>query len=963
MSDVLNKGDNNIVNDIVREAGDVVSVKDVPSTAKDGGHTMNKTNTNKFTDHIRMMKMMKGSGRKGVIGMLPMSRPPPVVPSLLRRMPSSSQGTTSCLSSVGTAMGPSLDAVSAALTASALAVVNGDLSGSITTATTTKTEKKTSCVASALAIVNGDLSTKTEKKTSFATSALEIVEGNLSDTTSSQMEEESTPTPAEDQNGASDPLPPPEEKGKDVSAFSVVDMDTEEEEDNHAVLAVDMTDYLDNVIGGLLSNGNEDPTKNILHNIDVQEADTVRARLLNRLPAKDREQVLLDVHAVPDDKFLCPVPEWKDKNAFVQESLKELHEQLDEKDGFTSSMTDNNGNAVQEAEESCPLRSEDDEEMAKSTNNTVPKTCTFESDLLNTSGASPLMFLRKERFNVQNAMKRIEEHLEEKRNLFGNNNVLTKDDLDDGTKSCLESGIIRMLPNRDRAGRAVIVSPKNLFVTDGGSFTNETIILRAIWFLVAELVRSQGNEPTGLVFVIHNALGEGISLNDDDELFNRVRRIGAVLHALPFRTVAVHWCVDTNQKKLDAYRSSLAFLASAGSSSKDFVARIRCHSGGIGEILRELVSFGVPIVEEELGLPIPRTTPSEVEASMMTKSQEGEIKVVALRSHQDNEFRPGGADDKVEGPDALISALALVEAPIIFEDGDDPFVDSNFDTNNDNRSDFPKVHYLNQENDVRINDKHLENFTGGNGVYQQLRQQVQNNYVTNNVSKTSNFGQDNDNTTFDDMFYENFECNYDDIFPMQVSSIKERNQVDDLLLQADCVGRMVGAMAKQPHMYAEQQHGTLRAQQKIQPKPQSASSMDNNSIPFNDEPVFVPGEMDILLGRGRRAQNHRGNVHYRKVVELFRKRYEMISEKSGKTTFIRDVVDLIYNNGGRFLKRSDESDEKRCGVTGGCWIPVRPEVAREKVSHSFRNQKRLSLIGSAKQRKTLKQNGCVNPAA
>ena len=105
----------------------------------------------------------------------------------------------------------------------------------------------------------------------------------------------------------------------------------------------------------------------------------------------------------------------------------------------------------------------------------------------------------------------------------------------------------------------------------------------------------------------------------------------------------------------------------------------------------------------------------------------------------------------------------------------------------------------------------------------------------------------------------------------------------------------------------------------------------NTNIGYCIDSVLVPREADILLGRGRGAQNHTGNVNYRYLIESFRKRYEKIPSKGAKTQLIREVVDCIYNKGGRFLKQDPY----------GRWIPVDPEVARDKVSHSFRNQKRL----------------------
>lgn len=125
--------------------------------------------------------------------------------------------------------------------------------------------------------------------------------------------------------------------------------------------------------------------------------------------------------------------------------------------------------------------------------------------------------------------------------------------------------------------------------------------------------------------------------------------------------------------------------------------------------------------------------------------------------------------------------------------------------------------------------------------------------------------------------------------------------------------------------------------QQYQQQQQHRNTSSKSGIPFSTEPVLIPGELDILLGRGRGAQNHKGNVHYRHVVETFRARYEQIPQKGAKTQLIREVVAVIYDNGGRFLKQDGF----------GRWIPVDPEVARDKVSHSFRNQKRLSVGGSS----------------
>jgi hypothetical protein len=95
--------------------------------------------------------------------------------------------------------------------------------------------------------------------------------------------------------------------------------------------------------------------------------------------------------------------------------------------------------------------------------------------------------------------------------------------------------------------------------------------------------------------------------------------------------------------------------------------------------------------------------------------------------------------------------------------------------------------------------------------------------------------------------------------------------------------------------------------------------------------VNVPGEMDILLGRGKGTQNHKGNLRYRHLIESYRSSYEEMSSKGEKTQFIKEVVRVIYDSGGRFLRQDDI----------GRWVPIDIDEARDKVSHSFRNQRRL----------------------
>jgi len=96
---------------------------------------------------------------------------------------------------------------------------------------------------------------------------------------------------------------------------------------------------------------------------------------------------------------------------------------------------------------------------------------------------------------------------------------------------------------------------------------------------------------------------------------------------------------------------------------------------------------------------------------------------------------------------------------------------------------------------------------------------------------------------------------------------------------------------------------------------------------FIDGDVGMPGPFDVLFGRGKFVQEHSGNQIFRQMIEEYRGRYDT-AMKVEKTHIAKEIVQTIYDSGGRFLKQSDDS-----------WIAVSVHVARDKVSHSFRNRR------------------------
>eukprot|EP00980_Cylindrotheca_fusiformis_P028528 scaffold22607_cov123-Cylindrotheca_fusiformis.AAC.25 len=89
--------------------------------------------------------------------------------------------------------------------------------------------------------------------------------------------------------------------------------------------------------------------------------------------------------------------------------------------------------------------------------------------------------------------------------------------------------------------------------------------------------------------------------------------------------------------------------------------------------------------------------------------------------------------------------------------------------------------------------------------------------------------------------------------------------------------------------------------------------------------ILVPGHLDVLLGRGRRCQEHIGNMRLRNLVEDCKPVYDNVSRKE-KTLISQEIVETIKKNSDHFLKDEDVG-----------WVEVDDQIARLKVSHTFRD--------------------------
>lgn len=101
---------------------------------------------------------------------------------------------------------------------------------------------------------------------------------------------------------------------------------------------------------------------------------------------------------------------------------------------------------------------------------------------------------------------------------------------------------------------------------------------------------------------------------------------------------------------------------------------------------------------------------------------------------------------------------------------------------------------------------------------------------------------------------------------------------------------------------------------------------------------FQPSDYSVICGQGKQqCFNAVGNRRFRIIVDMHLERYSLATTKNEKTQIVREVVDVIRNAGGGFVKFED-----------GLWYDVGDTFAREKVGALFRDRLHLQYRSSAK---------------
>merc|ERR1712072_1210471 len=107
--------------------------------------------------------------------------------------------------------------------------------------------------------------------------------------------------------------------------------------------------------------------------------------------------------------------------------------------------------------------------------------------------------------------------------------------------------------------------------------------------------------------------------------------------------------------------------------------------------------------------------------------------------------------------------------------------------------------------------------------------------------------------------------------------------------------------------------------------------------------IILPRKFDVLFGKGK-SREHVGNLRCAYLVEQHQAEYER-ANRSGKTQIAENIIAMVNESGGRFLKKDGNK----------CWREVTHTQAREKVSHFFRRLREVQKTESSSSRQQQQQ--------
>jgi Neuregulin intracellular region len=120
---------------------------------------------------------------------------------------------------------------------------------------------------------------------------------------------------------------------------------------------------------------------------------------------------------------------------------------------------------------------------------------------------------------------------------------------------------------------------------------------------------------------------------------------------------------------------------------------------------------------------------------------------------------------------------------------------------------------------------------------------------------------------------------------------------------------------------------------------------------------------DVLSGRGGATNSYRGNRAFRTLVKEYQPQY-LQAKKRDKPAVATIVVDLVRQQGGRFLRRCSFAEQRLDAASMGpvVWVDIGDDRAREKTCQALREgapEIRKKTLRSRRRRRRNQKNGTI----
>ncbi|CAB9517664.1 Transfer protein [Seminavis robusta] len=198
-----------------------------------------------------------------------------------------------------------------------------------------------------------------------------------------------------------------------------------------------------------------------------------------------------------------------------------------------------------------------------------------------------LKFLRSDDFDVQSSAQRIVQHFEVKLELFGDGPALARNvlmsDLSEDDMKALKTGAWQLLPERDAAGRLVLV------ICPG--FRDSSIAmdsqLRSTVYLGWTFLLTEDVQRKGGIVVVVCLIGESV-LSLQNQIFNQLSRMKKIRSGVPRKVAGIHFLFS--QEYLRPLVFGFQWLI-----QEHLRAKMRVHFGDFEQLKFKLQTFGIPM--------------------------------------------------------------------------------------------------------------------------------------------------------------------------------------------------------------------------------------------------------------------------------------------------------------------------------------------------------------------------------